>query len=562
MLTAWQETILEYNFKVVYRPGALNILPDALSRQFPQELWTEKIAGTAPKKVYGYVHLIQDKDTPRDVVPESDRSALLKEVHSLGHFGTNVMVKAIHAKNKTWPFLAKDCLEFVQRCRQCQRNNIARQGYHPLHTIYAHLPGEHMAVNLAGPFPEAGPEKHRYLLVLVDVCTRFVFLRPIPNKEAITVAKTLFDIFSLVGFPQILQSDNGKEFANKLMHELTTTFHMDHRLATPYHPRGNGVAENHVKTSCGIIRKECEDRKDTWARHVPQAQLAMNTKVAAMHNSSPYSLFFARHANGMSIYPTSKDGLASHEELLKRFEYMAEIVFPAVEIRVKEYQRRKAAEFNRSVLLNEFADGARVMAVDPIRGDKLAAQYEGPYTVVRRTTGGSYVLKDGTGEELGRKFAPSQLKLVLDDFEETTIYEVEKILDHREQPGEGVEYLVKWKGYERIEDRTWEPPENFIERKCITDYWKNRNLPEVSSLLQTPKESRRMVNDDPDLMEEQESTSVQRNDNPIALNNNSDENLERPKKRKRGRPKRDPAAAVIKDHAEQTARSRKRPKHL
>ncbi|KAI1289077.1 hypothetical protein EDD11_009441, partial [Mortierella claussenii] len=52
--------------------------------------------------------------------------------------------------------------------------------------------------------------------------------------------------------------------------------------------------------------------------------------------------------------------------------------------------------------------------------DKLTPRYEGPYTVVRRTVGGSYVLKDGTGEELGRNFAPSQLKLVLDEFEETT----------------------------------------------------------------------------------------------------------------------------------------------
>ena len=50
MLTAWQETILDYTFKVVYRPGVLNVLPDALSRQFPQELWTSRS--------YGNVHPI------------------------------------------------------------------------------------------------------------------------------------------------------------------------------------------------------------------------------------------------------------------------------------------------------------------------------------------------------------------------------------------------------------------------------------------------------------------------------------------------------------------------
>ncbi|KAF8923600.1 hypothetical protein BGZ47_004631, partial [Haplosporangium gracile] len=63
------------------------------------------------------------------------------------------MVKHIHSLQKTWPNLAKDCLEYVQRCQECQRVNIARKGYHPLTAIHAQLPGEHMAVDLTGPFP-------------------------------------------------------------------------------------------------------------------------------------------------------------------------------------------------------------------------------------------------------------------------------------------------------------------------------------------------------------------------------------------------------------------------
>ncbi|KAF8923947.1 hypothetical protein BGZ47_004366, partial [Haplosporangium gracile] len=65
MLTGWQEIIWSYTFKVVYRPGVLNVLPDALSRQFPQELWTSRTDGSVPTKVYGYIHLIQDSSTPR-----------------------------------------------------------------------------------------------------------------------------------------------------------------------------------------------------------------------------------------------------------------------------------------------------------------------------------------------------------------------------------------------------------------------------------------------------------------------------------------------------------------
>ena len=115
-----------------------------------------------------------------------------------------------------------------------------------------------MAVDLTGPFPESD-HGNTYLLVLVDICTRFVFLKPLPNKESNMVAKTLFDIFTMIGFPKILQSHNGKEFANTILHIMSDEFGMKHRFTTPYHPHGNGVAENHVKTAKSMIIKEIEN---------------------------------------------------------------------------------------------------------------------------------------------------------------------------------------------------------------------------------------------------------------------------------------------------------------
>ena len=128
------------------------------------------------------------------------------------------------------------------------------------------------------------------------------------------------------------------------------------------------------------------------------------------------------------------------------------------------------------------------MVLDPIQGDKFAPHYEGPYTVVRKNTGGAYILKDGTGTLLTRRYAPSQLKLALDSLTEPS-YEVEKILDARfTSEKEGVpahyEYLVKWKDYES-EFNTWEPEKNFIERRCIREFWKDRD-PSDSTLLTQP----------------------------------------------------------------------------
>ncbi|KAG0250068.1 hypothetical protein DFQ27_009635, partial [Actinomortierella ambigua] len=157
---------------------------------------------------------------------------------------------------------------------------------------------------------------------------------------------------------------------------------------------------------------------------------------------------------------------------------MTETVFPAIAAKSRSTQRKMIERFNRTILHNEYPDGSKVMAVDPIRGDKLSPSYEGPYTVIRRTTGGTYELKDGTGAILHRKYAPSQLKLVLDDLDDSDIYEVETISSHRPaEAGGGVDYLVKWKGFP-TEANTWEHEGNFIERQCIEDYWKRE--PEVA----------------------------------------------------------------------------------
>jgi hypothetical protein len=295
--------------------------------------------------------------------------------------------------------------------------------------------------------------------------------------QGITVGKALFDIFCTIGFPRIIQSDNGSEFVNALIRTMVTQVGTNHRLLTPYHPRGNGIAERNVRIAIDNIKREYKQDDASWDLPVPMTQLAMNTKIVALHNSSPFSLFFARRFNGFHNFSSSKDELLSHKELCERLKYMTEVVFPAVDKKSTETQAKMIARFNASILHNSFPEGSKVMTLDPIRSGKLTPIYEGPYTVVRRTTGGTYELRDGTGVLLGRRYAPSQLKLVLEDIEnQLPIFEIEKILAHRPHPtkrGEW-EYRAKWTGYAE-KDSTWEPEENFIEKKCIRDYWKKYN---------------------------------------------------------------------------------------
>ena len=46
-----------------------------------------------------------------------------------------------------------------------------------------------------------------------------------------------FQIFMRMGLPQVLTTDQGKEFRNQLNEELMKSLGIKHRLTTAYHPQ-------------------------------------------------------------------------------------------------------------------------------------------------------------------------------------------------------------------------------------------------------------------------------------------------------------------------------------
>ena len=55
-------------------------------------------------------------------------------------------------------------------------------------------------------------DTYKYIMSVIDIFSRFVFLRPLQTKESSEVAENLLDIYNEHGPPEILQSDRGTEF--------------------------------------------------------------------------------------------------------------------------------------------------------------------------------------------------------------------------------------------------------------------------------------------------------------------------------------------------------------
>lgn len=511
-LQGYLEILGEYNFSVAHIKGMENILADRLSRLYPAITEDEELADeyaqqikklekiillrrakenliVKQKKIYSKDHDLnvlavkigskKFKETTTDYVcpPKNDRKKIIHDAHKIGHFGIAAVVKHIHTYHGLhWNTIYNDAKEILMSCKECQLHNIAKKGFNPARSVVSYEPFDFISMDMIGPLPVT-EKGNCYILVVVDICTKYIIARPAPNKQSDTIANLLNSVYGDYGLAvNVTLSDNGKEFKSNLSEYIYKKLNIGMIQSTPYYAQGNGHSENAVKTVSGTLRKMCGNDTKNWDNRLPIVQLAINMKVRDRTASTPFSLMFARQVNldPKKINRNNRKALTL-EELQKRAETMNDIVFPAIQQRTNELAKLYRKKFNQKhYIIENIPAGTPVMIrFAEGRSNKLAPLYSGPYIVVRRTRAGTYVLKDDANELLHREYTPSELKVVsLDETAlEEKVYEVEEIRDHRELPDGTTEYLTKWCGYgEREND--WLTPDLFSTPTPIANYWK------------------------------------------------------------------------------------------
>ncbi len=122
-------------------------------------------------------------------------------------------------------------------------------------------------------------------------------LRSLRSKGTEEVTKHLYEIFTLIGFPKIIQSDNGTEFVGVLIKDMMAKYWPRTELVhgSPRYPQSQGSVEKAngdvEKMLYGIIRQ-----MDTcnWASVLMQVQWTKNNvkhRVALLEERfmRPYS---------------------------------------------------------------------------------------------------------------------------------------------------------------------------------------------------------------------------------------------------------------------------------
>jgi len=218
-----------------------------------------------------------------------------------------------------------------------------------------------------------------------------------------------------------------------------------------------------------------------------------NNKVQELTGSSPFSLMFARQLNELKDYSQQPPQPIDMDEWKEHQDKVVSLILPSIEERIRgrqEASRKNLDALRKKVTADELAPGSVVMIKDPAYllhpslRPSTEPEWIGPYTIVRRTRMGPYVLRDDTGAVYGRHVNYDHMKVVYgsdkartqsqneddDEQDDEQAFVVDFIVSHREVDGQ-FEYKVRWKGY-GAKDETWEGEAQFNDPQPVERYWK------------------------------------------------------------------------------------------
>ena len=159
-----------------------------------------------------------------------------------GHAGRNKICLHVR-KFFYWPTMTSDAIRHIRSYEKCQNHDKKTPRQMPMQEReIVMMPSERVCVDTVGPLPVA-KGSFRFILTYLDLTTRWPDAIPLRKTTTKIIIEQLLLIFSRNGFSTTLVSNNGPQFVSESFKKLLKTNRMDHVIASPYHPQGNGVIE-------------------------------------------------------------------------------------------------------------------------------------------------------------------------------------------------------------------------------------------------------------------------------------------------------------------------------
>ena len=311
------------------------------------------------------------------IVPTSLQQQFLKRAHDeSGHQGADRTMARL-SEAAYWVGIGKDVSRYCNRCLTCQRTKAPATHPAPLQPVVASRPWELVAVDvLKVPMSHQGSQ---YILVVQDYFSKWPFAVPMLDQKADTIVRILKDhVFTLVGPPQRLHSDQGRNFESQILSELCKAFGVTKSRTTPYHPMGDGLVERMNRSILNLLRGLVQQEGD-WEEQLQSLLYVYRTTKHATTGLSPYEILFG--SNPPPLYLPSTENITHQEpadyshclqrKLLELRELVEANTVEATDRQRQNYRSREPIKLQV---------GQEVLLDNPTKG-KLDPCWTGPWKV-------------------------------------------------------------------------------------------------------------------------------------------------------------------------------------
>ena len=441
-LNRLQQLMLEFDFKLEYRKGSENVVPDFLSRnvagrpgdEISRMIGSIEVVGIklaelqqadsetkavaeilrqgvrtrrqhADKGQTKAAKLAQECQLVDNIVwhvserdgrkhfalfaPTEVRRIILRAAHcapDAGHGGVDRTVNRIKLDH-WWPGMRQDVEDYISRCQVCQMTKSRDPKPSPLQSLpVPERPNERVHIDLFGPL-KTSETGNKYVMVMTDAFSKYVELTAILDKSAKTVAKSFLERWICrFSAPVMIVTDQGKEFCNHVLKSVCQLWDIDKSRTSPFHPQSNSAAESYNRSLIKYMRAVIKDNQTLdWEELLPVMSLSYNCHVHRSTGQTPFFLTFL-HDPRLPVFDLEKPRQFYKHGYVEDSYITMQNAFGRARMSMTEATEKSKAYYDRKAQERSFQEGDKVLVhfpnVPPGQNQKFYTKWR-PFQVIR-----------------------------------------------------------------------------------------------------------------------------------------------------------------------------------
>ncbi|GJW99634.1 retrotransposon-related protein [Tanacetum coccineum] len=447
----WLPKLMGFDYEIVYKKGAENVVADALSRVQGQTECLQLEVTTLSSELYDKVKRGWSEDSQLKAKIEklqsnsgsskhyswsnaqllrkgklviSNDEALRKELMQHFHSGPTGGHSGMQATTKRmgalvyWKKMRSQIKQYIRQCDICQRYKPELVPYPgllqplPIPTsVWAEI-----SMDFIDGLPMS--KGRTVIMVIVDRLSKYSHFVPLIHPyTVIQVAQSFLDIiYRLHGLPKIIVSDRDAVFMSRFWKELFSLLQVQLHTSTVYHPQTDGQTEVVNRSLECYLRCMCGEKPKEWVNWIVLVEYCYNNSYHTTIKTTPYHVVYGQappdhitYTNGESLVDVVDRSLSAREAAIDLLKF-----------HIKRSQNRMKSLADKHRSDREFEEGVWVyLKLQPYRQatlrqgkqHKLSPKYFGPFLIMKKVGKVAYKLQLPSSSQIYHVFHVSQLKL-------------------------------------------------------------------------------------------------------------------------------------------------------